>query len=153
MSKKKMIEQIYNSKLKDVEKYYTGDKTTYLSELNGAGHKLFGVKYKGTFASDKIPKLNDLAPYAILNLDSSKEPGSHWIAVAKSKKGNYLICYDSFGRKNSNIIPKLKSSGNGRIVDTEKDAEQKFQETNCGARCLAFLCIFNDYGEDLAKLI
>jgi len=148
-----MIEQIYINKLKEVEKYHTGDKTTYLNELNGSGKKLLGVKFKGVFPSDKIPKLNDLAPYAILNLDSSKEQGSHWIAIAKSKKGNYTICYDSFGRKNSSMIPSLRVSGNGRILDTEKDAEQKFYETNCGARALSFLLIFNEYGEDLAKLI
>ena len=46
-----------------------GDKTTYLSELLRIGKKLFGVKFKGVFPSDKIPKLNDLSPYAILNLD------------------------------------------------------------------------------------
>jgi len=150
-NKHQVVDRLYKEKLKEIEKYYTGDKTTYLKELEGAGKKLLGVKFKGVFPSDKIPKLNDLSPYCVLNLDSSKEPGSHWVALAKN--GEVSILYDSFGRHNNEIIPDLKFSGNGRIVDTDRDAEQKILETNCGARCLAWLCIMDKYGANIAKLI
>ena len=152
-TKTQLADILYKKKLADIEKYHVGDKTTYLDELEGAGKKMLGVKFKGVYPSDKIPKLNDLSPYCILNLDSSKESGSHWIALAKNDKLNHTMVYDSFGRHNNKIIPNLRYSGNGRVIDTERDAEQKILETNCGARCLAWLCIYDKWGEDVAKLI
>ncbi len=150
-NKHQIVDRLYKTKLAEIEKYHVGDKTTYLNELNGAGKKILGVKFKGVFPSDKIPRLNDLSPYCILNLDSSKQGGSHWVALAKKDGG--AVLYDSFGRDNKKIIPSLQFSGNGRIIDTDKDAEQKILETNCGARCLAFLSIYDKHGYDYAKLI
>ena len=149
--KERYCELIYNKVLSDVVKPITGDQTTYLGELLGAGKKLLGVKFKGVYPSDKIPKLNDLSPYAILNLDTSKERGSHWIAIAKKDNNTYM--YDSFGRKNMKIIPNLAYSGNGRIIDVDRDAEQKILEMDCGARSIAWLVFFDRWGADCAKLI
>ena len=149
--KEKEAEQIYQQVLKTVIYPLTGDRTTYLDELDGIGHKLLGVKFKGVFPADKIPRLNDLSRYCILNLDTSKEPGSHWVALAKDGKDTYI--YDSFGRTYTQIIPQLKFSGNGRILNTDKDAEQSILQTDCGARSLAFLCVFDGWGPDVAKLI
>lgn len=152
--KEKDVEREYNNILKQIIEPLSGDKTTYLSELNGIGKKIFGVKYKGTFPSDKIPKLNDLAPYAILNLDKSTEPGSHWVAIAKHPNEDKTLLYDSFARKGSKIIKSLAYSGNGRIVDSDlKDREQAVIETNCGARSLSFLVVVEKYGWENAKLI
>lgn len=151
MNKQKKVNKLNNEVLRMIEKNYTGNTTTYLTELEGSGKKLLGVRFKGVFPSDKIPILNDLSPYCILNLDNSKQSGSHWVALAKA--GNKSILYDSFGRDNKQIIPNLQYSGNGRIINTDRDAEQKIKETNCGARCLAFLYIFHNYGADVAKLI
>ena len=151
--KEKHIENLYNQILKQIV-VLIGDTTTYLSELNGIGRKLFGVKYKGTFPSDKIPKLNDLSLYAILNLDTSKQPGSHWVAIAKNPHKDETLIYDSFARKGSKIIKSLAYSGNGRIINSDlKDSEQDIMETNCGARCLAYLVVVEKYGWDAAKLI
>jgi hypothetical protein len=152
--KEKQIELVYNKILKQIIEPLSGDGTTYLTELNGIGKKLFGVKFKGVFPSDKIPKLNDLSPYAILNLDTSKQPGSHWVAIAKSPHKNETLLYDSFARKGSKIIKSLSYSGNGRIINSDlKDAEQRVEETNCGARCLAYLVVVEKYGWENAKLI
>ena len=150
--KEKQAEQIYKSYLTKLIYPLVGDKTTYLGQLNGAGRKLLKVKFKGVYPSDKIPKLNDLAPYCILNLDKSTESGSHWIALAKIDDKNSMI-YDSFGRGYKQIIPNISLSGNGRINNTDNDSEQKLIETDCGARCLAFLMVFDNYGPDIAKLI
>jgi len=139
---------IYNKILKEIKPL---GNTTYLSDLLGLSKKLLGVKFKGVFPSDKIPTLNDLSRYAILNLDKSTESGSHWVAIAKHGDITYL--YDSFGRKNTQIIPNLKFSGNGRIIDTDYDAEQKIYEIDCGARCLAWLLFFDKYGPKCALLI
>ena len=150
--KERYAELLYQKVLKDIITPLTGDTTTYLNELEGIGKKLLGTKFKGVYPRDKIPILNDLSPYAILNLDTSKEPGSHWVAIAKNNNNTYL--YDSFGRKNTKIIKNLVYSGNGKIIDADTtDAEQKILESNCGARSLAFLVIFDKWGADVAKLI
>ena len=153
--KQKNVEYIYKKVLKEIIEPQTGDKSTYLNQLNGIGHKLLGCKFKGVYPSDKIPKLNDLAPYAILNLDTSKEPGSHWIAIAKHPHENRTIMYDSFGRSDKKIIPDLQKSHNGRIYDARADVkiEQNILEANCGARSLAFLVVYDKWGEEVAKLI
>ena len=146
--KEKHIENLYNQILRHIM-VLIGDTTTYLSELNG-----IGKKFKGVYPSDKIPKLNDLSPYAILNLDTSKQPGSHWVAIAKNPHKDETLIYDSFARKGSKIIKSLAYSGNGRIINSDlKDAEQDIMETNCGARCLAYLVVVEKYGWDAAKLI
>lgn len=150
-NKEKYCNLIYNKILKDIVKPISGDKTTYLSELLRIGKKLFGVKFKGVFPSDKIPKLNDLSPYAILNLDKSTESGSHWVAIAKHGDKTYL--YDSFGRRDTQIISNLQFTGNGKIINTDNDAEQKVEEMDCGARSIAFLLFFDNWGPECALLI
>ena len=155
MSKSKeeqKAEEYYNKVLKYIENNKTGKKTTYSDQLEKICRELFTVKFKGVFPSDKIPKLSSLAPYCILNLDKSTESGSHWVALSKCTGGAML--YDSFGRDDTVIIKNLRFSGNGKIVDVDrKDVEQKMKEKNCGARCIAWLLVFNDLGEEYAKLI
>jgi NDP-sugar pyrophosphorylase family protein len=152
--KEKDVEAAYNVILKKVIEPMSGDEATYLDELNAIGKKIFGVKFKGVFSSDKIPKLNDLSPYAILNLDSSKQSGSHWVSIAKYPNENKTLLYDSFARKGSKIIPSLYHSGNGRIIDSDrKDREQEYIEQNCGARALSFLVVVEKYGPEVAQLI
>jgi hypothetical protein len=102
-------EQIFKQKTNDIKKLMKKKGVTFMSELNTTGKKLFGIKFRGVFSSDKIPVLNELVPYAILNLDRSDQPGSHWIAIAKTRDDN-LMCFDSFGRRNTQIIPALKKA-------------------------------------------
>ena len=90
------------------------------------GKRLFKDKFHGVYPPDHLPVLTKEKPYAILNLDKSTESGSHWVAIAKVNDETYI--YDSFGRKNQQIIPSLSKSGNGKIEDTDRDAEQKINE-------------------------
>ena len=140
----------YDIILKHIEKYL-GKSTTYSDTLQAVGKKLLGVKFKGVYPSDKIPKLNDLSPYCIVNVDKSNEAGSHWLALVKS--GNHCILYDSFGRRNTQLIPNLRFSGNGKILDTDRDVEQKIKEENCGSRAISFLVFYDKYGEKCAMKI
>lgn len=150
MTKREEAMKLYDQILKSVV-MKIGDDTTYDRQLNGYGKAKLGVKFRGVFPSDAIPKLNDLSRYAILNLDRSSEPGSHWVALAKENNHSYF--YDSFGRKATKIIPNLVYSGNGRIINTDLKAEQKVSENDCGARSLAWLILFDKYGSKIAKLI
>lgn len=151
MSKKREAELLNNQKLREVERFMGHSNTTYSNSLENAGRFFLGVKFKGVFPSDKIPQLNDLSPYCILNLDRSGEPGSHWIALAKTATG--ALVYDSFGRDHRRIIPNLRFSGNGRIINTERDKEQSKRQYNCGQRCISFLTVFDEYGDSVAKWI
>lgn len=137
---------IYKTLLRKVETKM-GNETTFSNDLFVVAKSFLGHKFKGIFTADQIPKLTKTQPYAIVNLDSSYEEGSHWIALAKS--GKKVIFYDSFGRPAKSILPLLKGEGT-TIVNTEDDAEQKIEETNCGQRSLSFLLLFDKYGEKMA---
>ena len=135
---------------RDVKKLL-GNTTTYSTDIERIGKQLLGTKLHGVYASDKIPKLTNRRPYAILNLDKSYEPGSHWIGLAKN--GKNAIIYDSFGRHHTKIIPSVNYSGNGKILSTDLDAEQGDHETNCGSRSLSWLVFFDKYGAEEALMI
>jgi hypothetical protein len=143
--------KIYEEILKMVESQL-GSTTTFQHTLQRFGKKLFGPKFAGVFASDKVPKLSKETPYAILNLDKSGEPGSHWVAVVFVKPNNIMV-YDSFGRKTKHILPNLESSGNGNIHMTDPDPEQTESQKNCGARSISFILLYHFYGHDMAMLI
>lgn len=145
--------EYYNEYLKKIVRPLLGNDTTYLNDLEKVGRKLFGVKFKGVYPCDKIPKLNDLSPYCIANLDNSKQCGSHWIGIAKIHGKNECLVYDSFGRSYKKIIPILGYNGNGKIINTDRDIEQKVLENNCGERSMAWLCVYDKKGYKTAKSI
>ena len=144
----KKAEKIYRKKLKIVEGI-VGTKSTWLNQLDALGKKLFKNKFHGVYPSDEIPTLGR-GQYCIVNVDKRGESGSHWIALAKY--GSKLLFYDSFGRKGIKLIP-MAGNGNGVVVDTDRDVEQDFLEENCGARCLAWIWVFDECGGKTASLI
>lgn len=146
---KAKAEKFYIQNLQSLQKKYNR-KEKNTSELNKMGKYYFGKKYIGTYPSDMLPQMKH-GQYAIVNLDNSSQPGTHWIAVAKN--GNKTLMYDSFGRTTYNIIPSLLQSGNGVIVHTERDVEQADHESNCGLRCISFLKVYDKYGFKGAKWI
>ena len=137
---------VYTHKLKGLPQ-----DTTYLDQLTDIGRANFGNRYRGTFPSDQIPKLRP-NQCCILNLDKSTEPGSHWIALARGS-GTQSYVYDSFGRRGVGLIPALKWSVPGRVIDSERDAEQGVMEANCGARCIAWLHVLYTQGVQRALSI
>jgi len=139
---KDQAEQAYEQYLKQIESKY-GNMETNSDELHKIGKKLFKRKFAGVFASDQIPQMRG-GQYAIVNLDDSSQPGSHWVSLVKESDKMYV--YDSFGRKTIKILPNLIQSGNGVVMETENDAEQKKVEENCGQRSLASLCVYDNYG-------
>ena len=143
--------KIYNQILTMVQSQ-VGSTTTYQHVLQKFGEKLFGKKFEGVFAADHIPKLSKESPYAILNLDDSDEPGSHWVAVVLVTPGDIMV-YDSFGRKTKHILPSIFKSGNGNIHMPDDDVEQDDAEKNCGARSFAFLLLYHFYGHKMSMLI
>lgn len=143
-------DQLYNQILKGIVAKH-GNDVTYSDFLMTEGRKRFGKKFAGVFPSDKVPKMK-VGSYAIVNLDKSNEPGSHWVAVVKGSKKIYV--YDSFGRASHQILRDSSIMGAGTTIsDTEHDAEQDVDEDNCGQRVLAWLELFNQHGWKVASNI
>lgn len=163
-------ENLYNLVLEEIIYPMVGKRVTFDKDLTKAGFKLFGCNYMGTFASDQIPAIGKIpgthksvttsnvsekSPlYLIANLDDSNMPGSHWVALAFDVRTKKIWVYDSFGRKTGDILPQLaKQFGKNNLRMADDDAEQKLTEDDCGARCLAFLYIFDRHGSDVARFI
>lgn len=128
---------IYNGILQEIERIMGKNTETSNFELNDIGNRIFGKKYIGTFSSDKIPKLKK-NQMCIANLDSSNQPGSHWVCFYCNE---YERCYfyDSFGRKAKSFKNIQKRN---RILQEAQDydAEQEYSESNCGQRAISWLC-------------
>lgn len=150
MVTKKEAEKAYNKYYAIITKKY-GNKETNTSQLLKIGKKLFGNKFKGVYASDQIPIMKK-NQYCIVNLDTSSNAGTHWVAVVKVNK-NLTYVYDSFGRKTLKIMPSLLQSGNGIIKETENDPEQKKWMEDCGQRSIAALLVYDKMGIDGLKWI
>ena len=137
-------EQIYKHFV-DVAEKLAGKGPTYGLDLEKVCTNTFGDKFSGVFAADTIPKK---FIYCIANLDTHDKPGSHWVAIARTMGDEYMV-YDSFGRRTTSILHDLDL----KTIDTEHDAEQKDHEDNCGARCLAWLIVYDIFGADVAVTI
>lgn len=152
---KSKIELLVNKKYREILKYMQnalGNDSTFSNDLQRLAIQLFGDSFKGVYASNKIPDLNEIKKYAIINLDNSNQPGSHWVAVAYSEETDSIIFYDSFGRHSKKILPEIHDRYI-KVVDTDSDAEQRIKENNCGQRALAWLLIYDRFGKNNAMLV
>lgn len=136
---------IYNEILKSMHDVF-GKGVTFQNDLDSASKKLFKKNYLGTFSSDQIPILKN-KQMCIANLDKSYQGGSHWVGIYNDNGNN--VIYDSFGRKNKQILPDFHKPNS----QTDPDPEQKVKEEDCGSRALAWLIFCNDFGIKNGKLI
>ena len=93
--------------------------------------------FLGVFPSDGIQNLETFPSALIINLDTSKDPGSHWVAIYFSNEATCEI-FDSFGRKPEIRIMKyitkyVKSYTYNNIC------VQDLWSVSCGQMCLYFL--------------
>lgn len=84
---------------------------------------------------DKLPKKPKKVECAIVNLDSSDNEGTHWVAYVKVN--NYCEYFDSFG----NLKPPLElvKYMKNNLINYNYDQYQSFDTVNCGHLCLKFL--------------
>ena len=73
MRDEKYVQYLYNVLLNEVIKPLTGNKTTYSDDLLLIGKQMLGKRFHGVYPSDRVPKLTEKSPYAIVNLDTSEE--------------------------------------------------------------------------------
>lgn len=89
----------------------------------------YGIKLDGIYARD----LYDGSNNAIINLDDSKNKGSHWVCVHKN------IYFDSYGLPPPLEILKFKPK-----IKYNKKQIQAMDSDYCGQYCLYFLwCMQN----------
>lgn len=162
-SQDKPAEQIYDHLLQNVMIPILGNSTTFGRDIQKLGKRLFGVQWLGVFSvdmfdkfvkkkmnrsgsgSNKLPKKT----VAVVNLDDIDEPGSHWCGIVHDNDTVYV--YDSYGRDPKDILPKLTRNKKIKVRSTDigqsdKDAEQGVLEKNCGARVMAALLLWKQFG-------
>lgn len=95
--------------------------------------------FRGVFASDQLPKLIRQKPAClVVNTDTSKKPGTHWVAVFIPRLGPCEY-FDSFGFKPQvKSILKFVSSNSKNFVHNKKQLQSVFS-TICGNYCCEFL--------------
>lgn len=84
---------------------------------------------------DELPSKPRKIECAIINLDTSKNPGTHWVAYIKHN--DYSEYFDSFGNLKPplELIKYLKNTS----INYNYIQRQIFGTVNCGHLCLNFL--------------
>ena len=101
--------------------------------------------FRGVFMRDTLPKRIRKNERGIINLDSSKNQGSHWISYArvqKTKNSKPIVYYfDSFGdlKPTSEMVKYFKSNGKDVDIKYNHKQYQSYGTSNCGQLCLKFL--------------
>ncbi len=101
-------------------------------------HPLSHLEFLGCYTRDMIPKNMKATQCCICNTDTSRQAGTHWVALIGQR---YI--YDSYNRTLGGSFKNRKSLGNG--VADQSDS-LKHQESNCGQRCIAALHVVDTFG-------
>lgn len=111
-------------------------RALYNYELERYAIKLNIPHFRGVFMRDTLPRRPNKNESAIVNLDISDNPGTHWVAYIKN--GNEVQYFDSFGDLKP---PKEVVSYFGSHVKITYNSEpyQIYNQWNCGHLCLRFL--------------
>lgn len=86
---------------------------------------------------DQLPDKPFKKECGVINLDSSKNPGTHWVAYAKCS--NYVEYFDSYGNLKP---PEELVTYVGSNIFYNYCNEQKTQPYICGHLCIKFLKSF-----------
>lgn len=92
-------------------------------------------KFRGVFSRDTLPRTRQ-AGFYVVNLDTQKQPGSHWVAIEIGQSGEKNKYFDSYGGR-----PKYgslrKFLGRGHVHSRRR--VQHPLSTTCGQWCLYFM--------------
>lgn len=124
-------------------------------EIEEAMEKLKIMNYRGIFMRDQ---LNDLKPLenecGILNLNSSKDLGSHWTAWYKKKDDIYYFC--SYGSSPPIELEKYFKVNQNDIKRHKFCIQDLFDEHCCGEMAIQFLILMDrdwEYKEAVLFLV
>lgn len=93
--------------------------------------------FRGVFMRDELPHKPLPIECAVINLDTSKNSGTHWVAYVKLY--DYIEYFDSYGNLKP---PKEFIKYVGLNINYNYDNLQKRHLYNCGHLCLKFLKSF-----------
>ena len=106
--------------------------------------KVSAPDFLGAFSFDELPTKPKNGTFtAILNVDSSNLPGSHWIAIIYKNSCFYFI--DSYGRHfNDGTFPKafsttIKNYFGKNCYKTNTKMFQQLTSNACGDYCIYFI--------------
>jgi hypothetical protein len=125
-----------------------GSKETNNIELDRLGRFLFGFRFIGVFSSDNMPVLQN-NNMCIVNTDSSRKAGTHWVACYKYRNKTYV--HDTFDRDVKSLSKFWKHKHNW--INANSDRLQSYEEYNCGTRCLAFLISFDKWKTKILNIL
>ena len=109
-------------------------------EIEAYAKKLRIPYFRGVFMRDKLPKNGPLKnESAVVNLDSSKGIGTHWVCYMKI--GSKIQYYDSFAVPPPLEVEKYLHHGLNTIY-FNYEQEQKTDQVICGHLCLKFLASY-----------
>ena len=121
------------------------DKALTNFELLDYAQKLKIPNFRGVFMRDTLPNTPWENESGIVNFNTSKQPGSHWVCYYK--KGNERIYFDSFGQISlyelQNYLKKA-SEKNQQVIQRNTDIVQNPDTKICGHLCLFVLKSLNN---------
>lgn len=90
--------------------------------------------FRGVYMRNTLPRYSLQKECGIVNLDSSENSGTHWVAYAKIK--DHIEYFDSYGnlRPPKELVKYLGSTIQYNYVNF-----QKGHPFNCGHLCIQFL--------------
>lgn len=122
------------------------NRPLYDYEISDFVNKLKVPYFRGVFMRDTLPKKTKYNESAVVNLDSNKNNGTHWVAY--KKRGNNVEYFDSFGnlKPPKELVNYFEGGGvssKGKPspikISYNREQYQKFNTTNCGHLCIKFL--------------
>lgn len=105
-----------------------------LTNVDILKHSVDIPHFRGVYMRDRLPKRPKKVECAIMNLDNSKNQGTHWVAYVKVN--NYCEYFNSYGdlQPPLELIKYLKKD-----ISYNYNTYQKFNTVNCGHLCLKYL--------------
>lgn len=90
--------------------------------------------FRGVFMRDELPKKSFQKECGVVNLDSSENHGTHWVAYVKIN--SYVEYFDSYGnlRPPQELINYVGSNIQYNYINSQKN-----HPYNCGHLCIKFL--------------
>ena len=123
-----------------------GRRETYSDDLDRLGREYCGSLWGGVWAADDHVWPTAERPVLLRNTDVGSGEGVHW--VGEGWDNGRIVQYDSFGRtwrkmvEPGHTIVDNRDVPGGRYEMTDRDHEQRENETNCGPRSLAWCLLF-----------
>lgn len=96
--------------------------------------------FRGVFCKENIPKKPWKKELTVLNLDSCKNGGTHWVALA-SHDGKTYYYYDPFGNLRPSVEIEKYLKGKNILFNYKQD--QSFGTFHCGHFVLKFIQRFH----------